>query len=97
MERADNMDDPRDVQTAERNGSSGSVLSAGSAVAMEIKRKKIRQSALLLQTEVCVKKWRVVLCVFRRQHGVTVTVRLTLGGRSKSMDTNVNQQICGCF
>ncbi|XP_042357507.1 rhotekin-2 [Plectropomus leopardus] len=47
-----NMDDQRDVQTSKRNGSSsGSLLSAGSAVAMEIKRKKIRQSALFLQTE----------------------------------------------
>ncbi|GAA6231598.1 rhotekin-2-like [Lates japonicus] len=45
------MDDPRDVQTSKRNGSSRSLLSAGSAVAMEIKRKKIRQSALFLQTE----------------------------------------------
>ncbi|XP_070772505.1 rhotekin-2 [Enoplosus armatus] len=46
-----NMDDPRGVQTSKRNGSSRSLLSAGSAVAMEIKRKKIRQSALFLQTE----------------------------------------------
>ncbi|XP_038547918.1 rhotekin-2-like isoform X2 [Micropterus salmoides] len=46
-----NMDDPRDVQTSKRNGSSRSLLSAGSSVAMEIKRKKIRQSALFLQTE----------------------------------------------
>ncbi|XP_010792259.1 rhotekin-2 [Notothenia coriiceps] len=45
------MDDQRDVQTSKRNGSSRSVLSAGSAVAMEIKRKKIRQSTLFLQTE----------------------------------------------
>ncbi|XP_070697364.1 rhotekin-2 [Pempheris klunzingeri] len=45
------MDDQRDVQTSKRNGSSRSLLSAGSAVAMEIKRKKIRQSALFLQTE----------------------------------------------
>uniref|UniRef100_A0A8C2WSD1 Rhotekin 2 n=1 Tax=Cyclopterus lumpus TaxID=8103 RepID=A0A8C2WSD1_CYCLU len=45
------MADPRDVQTFKRNGSSGSFLSAGSAVAMEIKRKKIRQSTLFLQTE----------------------------------------------
>nr|XP_046258544.1 rhotekin-2 isoform X2 [Scatophagus argus] len=45
------MEDPRDVQTSKRNGSSRSVLSSGSAVAMEIKRKKIRQSALFLQTE----------------------------------------------
>ncbi|XP_035519065.1 rhotekin-2 isoform X1 [Morone saxatilis] len=45
------MDDPRDVQTSKRNGSCRSGLSAGSAVAMEIKRKKIRQSALFLQTE----------------------------------------------
>ncbi|XP_072246825.1 rhotekin-2 isoform X1 [Leuresthes tenuis] len=47
----DNMDDPRDVQTSKRSGSSRSLLSAGSAVAMEIKRKKIRQSTLFLQTE----------------------------------------------
>ncbi|KAF3841875.1 hypothetical protein F7725_023826 [Dissostichus mawsoni] len=45
------MEDQRDVQTSKRNGSSRSVLSAGSAVAMEIKRKKIRQSTLFLQTE----------------------------------------------
>ncbi|XP_069549026.1 rhotekin-2 [Brachyistius frenatus] len=43
------MADQRDVQTSKRNGKS--LLSAGSAVAMEIKRKKIRQSALFLQTE----------------------------------------------
>uniref|UniRef100_A0A3B5AY50 Rhotekin 2 n=1 Tax=Stegastes partitus TaxID=144197 RepID=A0A3B5AY50_9TELE len=45
------MDDQRDVQTSRRNGSCRSLLSAGSAVAMEIKRKKIRQSTLFLQTE----------------------------------------------
>uniref|UniRef100_A0A3Q3WMR1 PH domain-containing protein n=1 Tax=Mola mola TaxID=94237 RepID=A0A3Q3WMR1_MOLML len=45
------MDDPRDVQTSKRNKSTRSVLSAGSAVAMEIKRKKIRQSSLFLRTE----------------------------------------------
>ncbi|KAM3606942.1 uncharacterized protein V6R79_026175 [Siganus canaliculatus] len=45
------MDDPRAVQTNKRDGSSRSLLSTGSAVAMEIKRKKIRQSALFLQTE----------------------------------------------
>ncbi|XP_029306412.1 rhotekin-2 [Cottoperca gobio] len=45
------MDDPRDVQTSKRHGSSRSFLSAGSAVAMEIKRKKIRQSTLFTQTE----------------------------------------------
>ncbi|XP_041803566.1 rhotekin-2 [Chelmon rostratus] len=43
------MDDPRHIQTS--TGSSRSVLSASSAVAMEIKRKKIRQSAIFLQTE----------------------------------------------
>ncbi|XP_059214783.1 rhotekin-2 [Centropristis striata] len=45
------MDDPRDVQTSKRNGSCRSLLSAGSAVAMEIKRKKIRQSTLFQQSE----------------------------------------------
>uniref|UniRef100_A0AAQ5XD82 PH domain-containing protein n=1 Tax=Amphiprion ocellaris TaxID=80972 RepID=A0AAQ5XD82_AMPOC len=50
-EWTNNMDDQRDVQTSKRNGSCRSLLSAGSAVAMEIKRKKIRQSALFLQTE----------------------------------------------
>ncbi|TDH01485.1 hypothetical protein EPR50_G00180470 [Perca flavescens] len=45
------MDDPRGVQTSKRNGTSRSFLSDGSAVAMEIKRKKIRQSTLFLQTE----------------------------------------------
>ncbi|XP_054456078.1 rhotekin-2 isoform X2 [Anoplopoma fimbria] len=43
------MDDPRDVRTSKWN--SGSLLSAGSAVAMEIKRQRIRQSTLFLQTE----------------------------------------------
>ncbi|KAM7408443.1 hypothetical protein PAMA_002258 [Pampus argenteus] len=46
-----NMDDQRDVQISKRNGSSRSLIPAGSAVAMEIKRKKIRQSTLFLQTE----------------------------------------------
>ncbi|XP_078144877.1 rhotekin-2 isoform X2 [Centroberyx gerrardi] len=45
------MDDPRDVQTFRRNASSRSSLSSGSALAMEIKRKKIRQSTVFLQTE----------------------------------------------
>ncbi|XP_026212493.1 rhotekin-2 isoform X2 [Anabas testudineus] len=45
------MEDQRDVQTSKRNGSFSSLLSPGSAVAMEIKRKKIRQSALFVQTE----------------------------------------------
>lgn len=46
------MDDQRDVQTFRRNGSYRSSVSSGSALAMEIKRKKIRESALFLQTEV---------------------------------------------
>ncbi|XP_005930608.1 rhotekin-2 isoform X2 [Haplochromis burtoni] len=45
------MDDPRDVQTSKKNGGSRSLFLAGSAVDMEIKRKKIRQSTLFLQTE----------------------------------------------
>ncbi|KAK2824496.1 hypothetical protein Q5P01_021671 [Channa striata] len=45
------MEDQRDVQTSKRSGSFGSILSPGSAVAMEIKRKKIRQSALFVRTE----------------------------------------------
>uniref|UniRef100_A0A3P9NQZ9 Rhotekin 2 n=1 Tax=Poecilia reticulata TaxID=8081 RepID=A0A3P9NQZ9_POERE len=45
------MEDKRDVQTSKRHGSYKSVLSAGSAVAMEIKRKKIRESAFFLQKE----------------------------------------------
>uniref|UniRef100_A0A3Q0RMF7 Rhotekin 2 n=1 Tax=Amphilophus citrinellus TaxID=61819 RepID=A0A3Q0RMF7_AMPCI len=45
------MGDPRDVQTSIQNGSSRSLFLAGSAVDMEIKRKKIRQSTLFLQTE----------------------------------------------
>ncbi|XP_028983259.1 rhotekin-2 [Betta splendens] len=45
------MADPRDVQTAKRNGSVGSFSSPGSAVAMEIKRKKIRKSSLFVETE----------------------------------------------
>ncbi|KAK2921688.1 rhotekin-2 isoform X2 [Channa argus] len=47
----DNMEDPRDVQTSKRSGRFWSLLSPGSAVAMEVKRKKIRESALFLQTE----------------------------------------------
>lgn len=66
-EWTDNMDDQRDVQTSKRNGSYGSLLSAGSAVAMEIKRKKIRESTLFLQTEVTGydltgQRFRVVVC-----------------------------------
>ncbi|CAN9499628.1 unnamed protein product [Ophioblennius macclurei] len=47
------MDEERGVQTSKRTGSvvCRSLLSAGSAVAMEIKRKKIRQSTLFLQNE----------------------------------------------
>ncbi|XP_038156104.1 rhotekin-2 isoform X1 [Cyprinodon tularosa] len=45
------MEDQRDVQTSKRQGSYKSGLSAGSAMAMEIKRKKIRESPLLLQKE----------------------------------------------
>ncbi|XP_024153575.1 rhotekin-2 [Oryzias melastigma] len=45
------MDDSRDVQTSKRNGGSRSFLSSTSAVAMEIKRKKIRESSVYLQTE----------------------------------------------
>ncbi|KAM4730463.1 LOW QUALITY PROTEIN: rhotekin-2 [Anableps anableps] len=45
------MEDQRDVQISKRHGSCKSVLSAGSAIAMEIKRKKIRQSSLFLQKE----------------------------------------------
>uniref|UniRef100_A0A3B3V6Z1 Rhotekin 2 n=1 Tax=Poecilia latipinna TaxID=48699 RepID=A0A3B3V6Z1_9TELE len=45
------MEDKRDVQTSKRHGSYKSVLSAGSAMAMEIKRKKIRENAFFLQKE----------------------------------------------
>ncbi len=64
-EWTENMDDPRDVQTSKQNGSSRLPLPAGSAVAMEIKRKKIRQSALFLQTEVTLwsDKYRLVFTV----------------------------------
>uniref|UniRef100_A0A3B5M8S5 PH domain-containing protein n=1 Tax=Xiphophorus couchianus TaxID=32473 RepID=A0A3B5M8S5_9TELE len=41
----------RDIQTSRRHGSSKSVLSAGSAMAMEIKRKKMRESSFFLQKE----------------------------------------------
>lgn len=52
------MDEPRDVQTSQRSGSRvRQLLSASSAVAMEIKRKKIRQSTLFLATEVM---WEVI-------------------------------------
>uniref|UniRef100_A0A8C5HAD0 Rhotekin-2-like n=1 Tax=Gouania willdenowi TaxID=441366 RepID=A0A8C5HAD0_GOUWI len=45
------MDEQRDVQTSERNDNNYAVLSSNSAMAMEIKRKKIRQSAIFHQTE----------------------------------------------
>uniref|UniRef100_A0A3B5MD94 REM-1 domain-containing protein n=1 Tax=Xiphophorus couchianus TaxID=32473 RepID=A0A3B5MD94_9TELE len=45
------MEDKRDIQTSRRHGSSKSVLSAGSAMAMEIKRKKMRESSFFLQKE----------------------------------------------
>ncbi|MEQ2264444.1 hypothetical protein XENORESO_007113 [Xenotaenia resolanae] len=45
------MEDQRDVQTSKRHHSYKSILSGGSAMAMEIKRKKIRQSSLFLQKE----------------------------------------------
>lgn len=45
-------DEPRDVQTSKRTGSSRAMLSAGSAMAMEVKRKKIRKGTLFQQTEV---------------------------------------------
>ncbi|XP_026165807.1 rhotekin-2 [Mastacembelus armatus] len=45
------MEEQRDIQTANRNGGSRSFSSPGSAMAMEIKRKKIRQSAFILRTE----------------------------------------------
>ncbi|KAM9848011.1 rhotekin-2 [Aulostomus maculatus] len=45
------MDDQRDVQNSKRHGNASSLISAGSAVDMEIKRKKIRQSTLFLQRE----------------------------------------------
>ncbi|XP_056903090.1 rhotekin-2 isoform X1 [Takifugu flavidus] len=45
------MDEPRDVQTSKRHGRPEALLSAGSAMAMEVKRKKIRQSTLFQQTE----------------------------------------------
>lgn len=59
-EWTENMDDQRDVQVSKRNGSSKSFISAGSAVDMEIKRKKIRQSALFLPTEVRLKRLKTV-------------------------------------
>ncbi|XP_061646059.1 rhotekin-2 isoform X2 [Phyllopteryx taeniolatus] len=46
-----NMDDQRDVQNPKPNTSASLVMSPTSAVAMEIKRKKIRQSELFQQTE----------------------------------------------
>ncbi|XP_077439094.1 rhotekin-2 isoform X2 [Vanacampus margaritifer] len=46
-----NMDDQREVQNSKRNTNSSLVMSGSSAVAMEIKRKKIRESALFHQTE----------------------------------------------
>uniref|UniRef100_A0A3Q2QXU8 Rhotekin 2 n=1 Tax=Fundulus heteroclitus TaxID=8078 RepID=A0A3Q2QXU8_FUNHE len=48
---AGNMDDQRDVQTYERHDRHTSALSAGSAMAMEVKRKKIQQSSLFPQKE----------------------------------------------
>ncbi|XP_061767170.1 rhotekin-2-like [Nerophis ophidion] len=46
-----NMADQRDVQNSKRNANSSLLMSGSSAVAMEIKRKKIRQSALFQHTE----------------------------------------------
>lgn len=51
-DQAGNMDEPRDVQTSKRTGSSGTLVSAGSSMAMEVKRKKIRQCTLFQQAEV---------------------------------------------
>nr|XP_057914348.1 rhotekin-2 [Doryrhamphus excisus] len=45
------MADQRDVQNPKQNANSSLLMSAGSAVAMEIKRKRIRQSTLFQQTE----------------------------------------------
>uniref|UniRef100_A0A8D3BZN2 Rhotekin-2-like n=1 Tax=Scophthalmus maximus TaxID=52904 RepID=A0A8D3BZN2_SCOMX len=45
------MDTRRDVRTSQRHGSARSPLPAGSATDMEIKRKRIRHSAVFLQTE----------------------------------------------
>ncbi|XP_046885225.1 rhotekin-2 isoform X2 [Hypomesus transpacificus] len=46
-----NTDDPREVQNFRRNTSSRSSVSACSSLAMEIKRKKIRESTVFLQSE----------------------------------------------
>ncbi|XP_049592498.1 rhotekin-2 [Syngnathus scovelli] len=45
------MDDQRDFQNSKRNKNLSMAISGSSAVAMEIKRKKIRKSALFQQTE----------------------------------------------
>ncbi|XP_019715565.1 LOW QUALITY PROTEIN: rhotekin-2 [Hippocampus comes] len=45
------MDNQRDVQNSKRNSNSTLVMSGSSAVAMEIKRKKIRRSALFQEAE----------------------------------------------
>uniref|UniRef100_A0A8D3DTY7 Rhotekin-2-like n=1 Tax=Scophthalmus maximus TaxID=52904 RepID=A0A8D3DTY7_SCOMX len=50
-ERLGKMDTRRDVRTSQRHGSARSPLPAGSATDMEIKRKRIRHSAVFLQTE----------------------------------------------
>lgn len=46
------MDTQREIRTSTRNRGFGSVQSAASATAMEVKRKKILQSILFQQTQV---------------------------------------------
>lgn len=59
------MDNQRDVQNSKRNSNSTLVMSGSSAVAMEIKRKKIRRSALFQEAEV--RKNAVLSNSFRTQ------------------------------
>lgn len=77
------MDDQRDIQVSKLNGGSKSFISAGSAVDMEIKRKRIRQSALFLPTEV----------------GFTTKTGLNLSSRQglKSDQMNANQPLFACL
>lgn len=65
------MDESRDVQISKRNGTSMSLVSTGSAMAMEIKRKKTRQSTVFQQTEVVMRN-KMSTAVISRPRGSKV-------------------------
>lgn len=47
------MESPRDVRIFKRNDRTRSTISSCSSLAMEIKRKKIRDGVLFVENEVC--------------------------------------------